>query len=235
MILIAHRSGPGVYPEQSVASARNALKDGADMVEMDVRQTKDGAPVICHDPDTLRMFGTGGNVDTLTLQEFLAMRHVTDRSYAPHTLEDVLSCGVKPLLLHLKVGGEQILTQLCGEIDRYGAQETTTFGIERIDDAPVLRRGCPKSKQLAFMPSVDMLEEFAKLDIDHIRLWEGWVTQERIDAIHAAGKDAWIMTNNKDMGGTGYTTAEALCRFREMGADGLLVNDVPFARKALGI
>jgi len=89
MLIIAHRSGPGIYPEQSILSAREALKNGADMVEMDVRETKDGVPVICHDDDTGRMFGVEGEVKDFTLQQFMAMRHVSDRSFAPHTLEDV--------------------------------------------------------------------------------------------------------------------------------------------------
>lgn len=234
MIYIAHRSGPGFFPEQTIASAKRALANGADAAEMDVRETCDGALVICHDPGTMRMFGVDANVSDITLRDFLAMRHVSDRSYAPHTLDDVLACGVKPLLLHLKVGGGEVLTKLCELINRYGAQETTTFGIERVDDVNWLRPGCPKAKMLAFMPSADMLDDFVKLDIDHIRLWEQWVTQDRIDAIHAGGKKCWIMTRNDDCGGTGYTTGEALRRFIAMGADGLLVNDIETTLKETG-
>ena len=36
-LIIAHRCGPGRFPEQSLASARHALALGADLVEMDVR------------------------------------------------------------------------------------------------------------------------------------------------------------------------------------------------------
>ena len=39
-ILIAHRGGPEVYPEQTVQSCRDALSAGADMAEMDIRSSR---------------------------------------------------------------------------------------------------------------------------------------------------------------------------------------------------
>ena len=66
-ILIAHRCGPDVYPEQSIASARHALSLGADFVEMDIQYTCDGIPVICHDPNVERIFGMDKLCSDMTL------------------------------------------------------------------------------------------------------------------------------------------------------------------------
>ncbi len=234
MIIIAHRSGPGVYPEQSIMSAREALKNGADIVEMDVRETKDGEVVICHDDDTGRMFGVEGDVKDFTLAQFMAMRHVSDRSFAPHTLEDVLSCGVKPLLLHCKQTEPAFMEKLCEIICRYGAQETTTFGIQAPQNAKIIREKAKGAKILAFMPSVNDLDAFGAMDIDYIRLWEDWITPERFARIKAAGKEVWIMSNNRDCGGCGYTTKEQIFTFEEMGAHGVLVNDIPWIMDVYG-
>lgn len=233
MLIIAHRSGPGLYPEQSILSAREALKNGADMVEMDVRETKDGVPVICHDDDTGRMFGVEGEVKDFTLQEFMAMRHVSDRSFAPHTLEDVLSCGVKPLLLHCKQTGAQQMETICSLLVKYGADSTATMGIQSPDIAAVIRKCAPLCHILAFMPHPDQIEEFGAMDIDYIRLWEHWLTPERVARVHATGKKLWIMSYNKQLGGVGYTTAEALRSFAGLGAHGVLVNDIPWAMQTL--
>ena len=46
MKLIAHRSGPVDYPEQTILSARQALELGADMVEIDVRNEWVGKSLI---------------------------------------------------------------------------------------------------------------------------------------------------------------------------------------------
>ena len=77
-LIIAHRCGPGRFPEQSLASARHALALGADLVEMDVRYTRDGAPVICHDENALRVFGVDRRCGEMSLEEFRALRHADD-------------------------------------------------------------------------------------------------------------------------------------------------------------
>ncbi len=45
---IAHRGASDRYPENTMAAFKGAVEDGADMVELDVRLTKDGIPVIFH-------------------------------------------------------------------------------------------------------------------------------------------------------------------------------------------
>ena len=79
-LLIAHRCGPSIYPEQSVASAQYALRCHADMVEMDVQFTSEGVPVICHDLNTERVFGVDCLVRDMSYETFMALRHVKDRS-----------------------------------------------------------------------------------------------------------------------------------------------------------
>ena len=70
MKIIAHRSGTGVYPEQTIAAAAKSLEQGADYVEMDIRYTSDKVPVICHDTSALRIFGKNSDIDSLPLQNF---------------------------------------------------------------------------------------------------------------------------------------------------------------------
>lgn len=51
-IITAHRGSPGLAPEETVASYRQALAEGADVLEGDVQLTADGELVLVHD-DTL--------------------------------------------------------------------------------------------------------------------------------------------------------------------------------------
>ena len=115
-IFIAHRSGPGIYPEQTIVSARHSLSIGADMVEMDVQYTKDGIPVICHDPNTLRMFGIDSLVRDMMYSEFMMLRHASDPAYPSHSLDDVIRSGVSPVLFHCKFTGE-LLKDLAKRLD----------------------------------------------------------------------------------------------------------------------
>jgi glycerophosphoryl diester phosphodiesterase len=69
--IIAHR---GIHdnrriPENTLAAFECAAEAGIWGVELDVRWTKDEAPVVCHDPDLERVFGIRRQVHTMRLEE----------------------------------------------------------------------------------------------------------------------------------------------------------------------
>ncbi len=232
-LLIAHRCGPGLYPEQSMASARHALALGADMVEMDVRHTRDGAPVICHDANTGRVFGVDRLCGEMTLAEFAALRHASDPSCGAHTLEDVLKSEIRPLLLHCKVSGAP-LTDVARRVLGFGAQRECVIGVQRPGDADAVKRASPELRVLAFMPGAELLDAFLAGPAEIIRLWEDWVSEARFRAVHEAGKQVWVMAGKPEEGEVGCTGDANLRRWARMGADGILVNDIRRAREALG-
>src|SRR4051794_15925342 len=49
VMIAAHRSAHLVHPENSLAAIRDAIEIGADIIELDVRKTKDGVYVLLHD------------------------------------------------------------------------------------------------------------------------------------------------------------------------------------------
>jgi glycerophosphoryl diester phosphodiesterase len=53
----AHRGSATVAPENTLAAIEQAILDGADYVEIDVRETADGVPVLLHDRDLRRVAG----------------------------------------------------------------------------------------------------------------------------------------------------------------------------------
>lgn len=66
----SHRADWKFAPENSLASLDNAIKFGVEIVETDVRETKDGEIVILHDPTVDRVTKShGGAVAELTLAE----------------------------------------------------------------------------------------------------------------------------------------------------------------------
>jgi glycerophosphoryl diester phosphodiesterase len=58
-----------VEPENTIAAFQAAAKVGADVIELDVRATSDGIPVILHDADVAATTDGSGQVHTLTLAE----------------------------------------------------------------------------------------------------------------------------------------------------------------------
>lgn len=73
-LLIAHRGGAGLAPENTLAAFRNAVdRWGADMLEMDVRATRDGVVAVIHDETVDRTCDGTGRVQDLTWEELRGM------------------------------------------------------------------------------------------------------------------------------------------------------------------
>lgn len=68
-VVVAHRGDSADFPENTLASFQGALDAGAEAVELDVRLTADGVPVVLHDPDVSRTTDGTGLVHELSLAE----------------------------------------------------------------------------------------------------------------------------------------------------------------------
>ncbi|MHC0434082.1 glycerophosphodiester phosphodiesterase [Streptomyces sp. O3] len=66
---VGHRGDPYRVRENTLASLRSALDAGADAVEVDVRLTRDGVPVLLHDATLKRLWGHDRPLDRLSAAE----------------------------------------------------------------------------------------------------------------------------------------------------------------------
>jgi glycerophosphoryl diester phosphodiesterase len=66
---IAHRGASGSFPENTLAAFRAAIEAGAEMCELDVQLTRDGAVVVIHDDTVDRTTDGTGAVAAMTLAE----------------------------------------------------------------------------------------------------------------------------------------------------------------------
>lgn len=72
--VMAHRGDRTRFPENSVPAFQKAWEAGADLVETDVRLTRDGVPVCLHDSTVDRTTDGHGRIDRLTLAEVRRLR-----------------------------------------------------------------------------------------------------------------------------------------------------------------
>lgn len=70
-LAVAHRGDPYVHRENTLPSIGSALGKGADVVEVDVRITADGVPVLLHDATLERLWGLDEPVDSLAFDEIV--------------------------------------------------------------------------------------------------------------------------------------------------------------------
>jgi glycerophosphoryl diester phosphodiesterase len=68
-LTVAHRGGAGLAPENTLAAFRKALELQADAVELDLHMSKDGALIVMHDPDLVRVTRRVGEIRAHTLTD----------------------------------------------------------------------------------------------------------------------------------------------------------------------
>lgn len=67
--IVAHRGASADYPELTLVAYQKALEEGAEALEVDIRLTADGVPVLLHDPRTTRVGDRDLWVHASTLDE----------------------------------------------------------------------------------------------------------------------------------------------------------------------
>lgn len=68
-LVIAHRGGAGLFPENTLYAFEQSHRIGVDILELDIRATKDGKVVVIHDSTVNRTTDGSGPVSEMTLAE----------------------------------------------------------------------------------------------------------------------------------------------------------------------
>jgi len=105
-VVIGHRGagtsgGAEAQPENTIASAEAAFAEGADMIEVDVQLTSDGALVLMHDDTVDRTTDGSGCVSELTLAEVRALD--VGGGAPPPTLEELFEAVAGDVNVEVKV------------------------------------------------------------------------------------------------------------------------------------
>ena len=92
-IVVAHRGASSTRPENTIPSFEEAIRLGAGIVEFDVRLSRDGVPVVIHDPAVDRTTDGRGPVHELGAAELSSLNAGTEAEPTPvPTLAEVLRC-----------------------------------------------------------------------------------------------------------------------------------------------
>lgn len=105
IMVIAHRVISHNAPENSLQSIQNSIEMGVDMVEIDIRVTKDGKLVLMHDQSINRTTNGKGNVKDWTLEQLKTLYLVdgfgTVTEHKIPTLEEALLLSKDKILINL--------------------------------------------------------------------------------------------------------------------------------------
>ncbi|MEV5105019.1 glycerophosphodiester phosphodiesterase [Streptomyces massasporeus] len=123
-VAVAHRGDPYRVRENTVASLRSALRRGADAVEIDVRLTRDGVPVLLHDATLKRLWEHERPVHALSFEE---VRGLTGGG-VPALAEALAATGGHRVMIDLPGSPDvRAVRRIMGVVEEAGAAERAYY------------------------------------------------------------------------------------------------------------
>lgn len=120
IIIAGHRGNPAKSKENTIESFKSAIDLKVDMIETDVRLTKDGIAVLMHDDDTFRTTGHKGLVRDMSFNELRKLNAGTEEKPAliPSLEEFLKLCASSPetlmnieIKVYKHIEGEEMVHQ----------------------------------------------------------------------------------------------------------------------------
>lgn len=156
VLVIAHRGGKGLAPENTLAAFARSAALGVDVLEMDLRQSSDGALIVLHDRRVDRTTNGQGAADSLRrahLKQLDAGYHFSpDGQTFPYrgqgiaipTLDEVFTAFPNMrFLIELKDDSPALARDFCRTVQRFQLSERVIAASFHSRPLASVRRACP--------------------------------------------------------------------------------------------
>lgn len=189
VLVCAHRAYHINSPENSLAAIKDAIKEKIAMVEIDIRQTKDGELILLHDKSLNRTTNGSGNVNDLTFQEVKQYKLLHQNELTSQlipSLKEVLELAKGKIYIDLDVKIENFL-KVYKLIKFYGMVNQVMFTVNDIATAKSL---IANDEQTILMPIVRNQSDFdrytmANLNLSVLHYTSGSLYADLIDQAHS--------------------------------------------------
>lgn len=133
VLIASHRGTHNEFPENSMAAFKRGIELGIDVIELDVRHTKDDSLVVMHDGSVDRTTNGTGKVSDLTFEEVRKLRlkfngQLTEEQVP--TLEEALILAKGKILVDLDIKTDRV-PQIIKVVNRTQTASTTMFFLGR--------------------------------------------------------------------------------------------------------
>ncbi len=197
-LVIAHRGDSSNALENSLEAVHKALSYPADMIELDVRKSRDNGLYVMHDKMTLRTAWQNINIEHATSDD---IANVTLRNgEAVPTLTDIIKvvAGRAGLNLEIKSDGAGLLT--ADYLASSGYQGYVLISSFREDEVLAVRRVIPT------MPTSAIFDVFSVRDVGPYRkrgysilsVRKNTVNEKLVAACHEQGVQVYVWTVDED-------------------------------------
>ena len=200
-IVIAHRGSHQVKPENTIAAMEAAIKAGADYVEIDLRSTKDGKLVLCHDETVDRTTNGKGRVKDLTYEEIAILTIIgkDGNTYHIPTFSEVLSICRDKINIYIDFK-EADVTETYRQLQASKMENQVVVYLNKVDQYLAWRKLVPEIPLMTSLPeSIATKEDLAALldkmtleGLDNIR------DSTMLAATRAKGIHVWLDVQGAD-------------------------------------
>ena len=240
VLVMAHRGGKGLWPENTLLAFENALGAGTDVIETDIWQSKDGVIVISHDGEVDRTTNGTGRIEDFTLEELKAQdaghRWSRDGAYPYRgkgltipTLQEALEALPDATFnIDIKDNRQGTVEGLCETLRAHKAEDRVVVASFHADIIAEFRERCPDVRTAANSREILRFWVYTKIGLDRIlgpnahafqvprrfgpiRI----VTRAFISAAHRRGIEVHVWTVNDP---------EEMAELVEMGVDGIITD-----------
>ena len=195
--MFAHRGASAYALENSFKAFEKALELGADGIELDIQLSKEGIPVVYHDPQLSRLVGTNKLVNDCTIAELQRFKlgkpwRRIFSSYRIPTFDAVLAWANSqqlPLNIELKstiLDNKDALIQLLQGLSLPEGSHFSSFHYELLEvvkqHAPQFETALITTKKLKW----DLLVDYKAIDSVHMH--KRYYKPRYIEACVASGK-----------------------------------------------
>jgi glycerophosphoryl diester phosphodiesterase len=147
VLIAAHRGAHNSVPENSLVSIDKAIDIGADIIELDIRLTADGIPILMHDKTVDRTTNGQGLISKKTLKEVKQLRLLFDgkpTEYQIPTLSEVLLRSEDRLVVNLDLKVKEI-SAILKVVEEANAFNYTMFFNNKLSLLSELRNAHPNA------------------------------------------------------------------------------------------
>ncbi|MFE5617758.1 glycerophosphodiester phosphodiesterase [Streptomyces sp. NPDC056463] len=196
--VVGHRGDPYRVRENTLASIVSAIEAGADAVEVDVRLTADGVPVLLHDDTLKRLWGHDRPLSAVSLAELGELTY----DGVPTLREALIAAGPYRLMLDLPGGNEDSVRRIVGTVRECGAAERVYYCAGGV--AMLQVRAADPSAEIALTWTSLAPPRAALLDAVRPRWLNyrfGLVSRELVERVHRDGYllSAWTADTRRTM------------------------------------
>ena len=206
-IVVAHRGDHVIYPENTLAAYAEAIKNGADYVEIDLRTTKDNALVSMHDGTINRMTNAKGAIKDMTLAEIeqlqVKSRDSLDKTiYRVPTFEQIINLCKDKIYIYIDFK-QASAAATYAVLKKYGMEKQVLVYINAIQQFIDWRHVAPDMPLMFSMPNSVKDIEGMKTFISQVKpdiLDGGWkeYTKEMVQYATSLNIPVWPDIQGKD-------------------------------------